>query len=165
MMPLKKRRRVQVILLAAVALTGSTAMIGWAMRDGIAYYRSPTEVAEAPPGPTELFRIGGLVEAGSVVRGEGETVSFRVTDCAVSIPVTFTGVLPDLFEENESTVSLGRYEGGTFEATEVLAKHDESYMPKEVADSLEAQGMDPAAGDHTYGCQGVLPESASAQQG
>lgn len=164
-MPLRKRRRVQVILLAAAALAGSTAVIGYAMRGGIAYYRSPSEVAASPPAPGETFRIGGLVEQGSVVRGEGETVTFRVTDCAVSIPVTFTGVLPDLFAENESTVSLGRYADGTFTATEVLAKHDESYMPKEVARSLEAQGVDPAGADHSYGCAGVVPESPTGAGG
>ena len=138
MMPLKKRRRVQVIALAAVALTLSSAMIGYAARQGISYYRSPAQVMAMQPAPTETFRLGGLVEGGSLVRGQGEEVSFRVTDCAATIPVTYLGLLPDLFAENESTVAMGRLVDGTFVATEVLAKHDESYMPKEVAESLSA---------------------------
>ena len=159
MMPLKKKRRIQVIALAAVALALSTGLIGYAMRDGISFFRSPSQVMAEPPGPAEVFRIGGLVEAGSLVRGEGETVSFRVTDCAYSIPVTFTGILPDLFEENESTVALGRLENGTFAATEVLAKHDESYMPKEVSESLQAQGVDPDSAQHSYDCKGTVPDA------
>lgn len=164
MRSLRKRRRIQVLALAAAALAGATALVGYAMRDGINYYRSPSQVAEAPPPPTETFRIGGLVEAGSVMRGAGETVTFRVTDCAVSIPVTYTGVLPDLFAENESTVSLGRWDGATFAASEVLAKHDESYMPKEVADSLAAQGVDAGQGPQAYACTGA-PPGAGVPQG
>ncbi|WP_127111819.1 cytochrome c maturation protein CcmE [Shimia sediminis] len=138
---LKKKRRVQVILLAFVALAVSTALIGYAMRDGINFFRSPSEVAEAPPGPTEVFRIGGLVEEGTLVRGEGETVTFSVTDGGASIPVAFTGVLPDLFEENQGMVGTGRYMNGVFVADEILAKHDETYMPKEVVDALKEQGV------------------------
>lgn len=138
---LKKQRRIQVIVLAFVALAVSTALIGWAMRDGIAYFRSPSEVAEAPPGPEELFRIGGLVEDGSLQRGQGETVSFTVTDGGASIPVTYTGILPDLFDEGQGMIGQGRYVDGTFEAVEILAKHDEDYMPKEVTDSLKEQGV------------------------
>jgi cytochrome c-type biogenesis protein CcmE len=101
-----------------------------------------------PPGPTEVFRIGGLVEEGRIVRGQGETVSFRVTDGGASIPVTYTGILPDLFAENQGMVGQGRYIDGTFQATEILAKHDETYMPKEVIDALKDQGVyvDPASG-------------------
>ncbi|KFI27392.1 cytochrome c biogenesis protein CcmE [Haematobacter massiliensis] len=138
---LKKKRRIQVILVAVVALVLSTAMIGYAMRDGINFFRSPSQVVEAPPGPSEVFRIGGLVEKGSLIRGEGTTVSFRVTDGGASVPVTFTGVLPDLFGEDEGMVGMGRLVGGVFEATEILAKHDETYMPKEVVDALKEQGV------------------------
>lgn len=137
---LKKKRRVQVICLAAVALAAATALVGYAMRDGIAFFRSPSQVAEAPPSPSEVFRIGGLVEAGSLVRGQGETITFNVTDGAASVPVAYTGVLPDLFGEGEGMVGTGRYVEGTFRATEILAKHDESYMPREVIDSLKEQG-------------------------
>lgn len=157
MMPLKKRRRVQVIAITGVALVLSTGLIGYAMRDGIAFFRSPSEIVAVPPPSTEIFRIGGLVEAGSIVRGQGETVSFRVTDGAATIPVTYTGVLPDLFTECEASIAMGRYLGGTFEATEVLAKHDETYTPREVGSMLEPQARDTCADDR--------PASADATPG
>ncbi|ETX29812.1 cytochrome c maturation protein CcmE [Roseivivax isoporae] len=138
---LKKKRRVQVVALAAVALVLSTALIGYAMRDGINFFRSPSQVMAEPPMATEVFRIGGLVEEGSVVRGQGEAISFRVTDGGASVPVVYRGVLPDLFEENQGMVGTGRFVDGTFEATEILAKHDETYMPKEVVDALKEQGV------------------------
>ena len=141
MMPLKKKRRIQIIALAAVSLALSTGLIGYAMQDGINFFRSPAQILAEPPQPSEVFRIGGLVEEGSLVRGEGETVSFRVTDGGASIPVSYTGILPDLFEEGQGMVGQGSYIDGTFKATEILAKHDESYMPKEVIDALKEQGV------------------------
>ena len=141
MMPLKKKRRIQIIALAAVSLALSTGLIGYAMRDGINFFRSPAQIVAEPPAPTEVFRIGGLVEEGSITRGEGETVTFRVTDGGATIPVTYTGILPDLFGENQGMVGQGRYIDGTFQATEILAKHDETYMPKEVIDALKEQGV------------------------
>lgn len=138
---LKKKRRIQVILVAVVALAVSTALIGYAMRDGINFFRSPSQVAEAPPGPNEVFRIGGLVEDGSLLRGQGEAIRFRVTDGAASVDVSYRGVLPDLFGEGEGMVGTGRYVQGTFVATEILAKHDETYMPTEVIDALKEQGV------------------------
>ncbi|MFP3383057.1 MULTISPECIES: cytochrome c maturation protein CcmE [Tritonibacter] len=141
MKSLKKQRRIQVIALATVALVGSTVLIGYAMRDGINYFRSPSQVMDEPPQPTETFRIGGLVEEGTLTRGQGEAVLFSVTDGGASVPVTFTGVLPDLFEENQGMVGTGRYVDGVFQASEILAKHDETYMPKEVVDALKAQGV------------------------
>jgi cytochrome c-type biogenesis protein CcmE len=138
---LKKQRRVQIIALAAVALVGSTALVGYAMRDGINFFRSPSQVLTDPPAPGETFRIGGLVVEGSILRGEGATVAFEVTDTNATVPVRYTGVLPDLFGEGEGMVALGRMEGGTFVATEVLAKHDETYMPAEVVDALKEQGV------------------------
>lgn len=138
---LKKKRRIQVIIVAAVALALSTALIGYAMRDGINFFRSPSQVIAEPPAPNEVFRIGGLVEEGSLVRGEGKTVTFRVTDGGETVAVAFTGVLPDLFEENQGMVGTGRYVNGVFEASEILAKHDETYMPKEVIDALKEQGV------------------------
>ena len=141
MKSLKKQRRIQIVTLAAVALVLSTALIGYALRDGINFFRAPSQVIAEPPGPSEVFRIGGLVEEGSLVRGESETIRFAVTDGGGSVPVTFTGVLPDLFEENQGMVGTGSYVNGVFEATEILAKHDEKYMPKEVVDALKAQGV------------------------
>ncbi|EPX83659.1 cytochrome c maturation protein CcmE [Salipiger mucosus] len=141
LMSLKKTRRVQVIAMATVALVISTALIGYAMRDGINFFRSPSQVMEEPPAPNETFRIGGLVEEGSVVRGQGHEVRFSVTDGGASVPVVFSGVLPDLFSENQGMVGTGRYVNGVFEASEILAKHDETYMPKEVMDALKEQGV------------------------
>ncbi|WP_373356391.1 cytochrome c maturation protein CcmE [Pseudoroseicyclus sp. CXY001] len=142
---LKKRRRVQVILVTFVALAGATALAGYAMRDGINYFRSPSQIAEAPPGPDEVFRLGGLVEAGSLTRGQGTEVSFRVTDGAWEIPVVFDGILPDLFAEEQGMIGQGRYVDGTFVASEILAKHDEDYRPRELEDALRDAGpLDPA---------------------
>ena len=141
MKSLKKQRRIQVILVAFVALILSTALIGYAMRDGINFFRAPSQVIAEPPAPTEVFRIGGLVEEGTLKRGEGEAVRFSVTDGGASVPVVYTGVLPDLFSENEGMVGTGSYVNGVFEATEILAKHDETYMPKEVIDALKEQGV------------------------
>lgn len=138
---LKKTRRIQIIVLAFVALALSTGLIGYALQDGINYYRSPTEVITEPPRADEVFRMGGLVSEGSIVRGQGETVSFSVTDGAETVPVRYTGVLPDLFSENQGMIGTGIYVDGVFEASEILAKHDEEYMPKEVVDSLKETGV------------------------
>lgn len=141
MKSLKKQRRIQIISVALVALALSSALIGYALRDGINFFRAPSQVIAEPPGPTEVFRIGGLVEEGSIVRGESLSVRFSVTDGGATVPVIYTGVLPDLFEENQGMVGTGRYINGVFEASEILAKHDETYMPKEVVDALKAQGV------------------------
>ena len=141
MKSLKKQRRIQVIAIMAVALILSTFLIGYALRDGINFFRSPTQVVEDPPSSSEVFRIGGLVEVGSLVRGQGETIQFVVTDGGASVPAIYSGVLPDLFEENQGMVGMGRLINGVFEATEILAKHDENYMPTEVIDALKAQGV------------------------
>jgi len=138
---LKKQRRIQIVAVAAVALALSTALIGYAMRDGINFFRAPAQVVADPPAPNEVFRIGGLVEEGSLVRGQGETITFSVTDGAATVPVTYTGVLPDLFKEGEGMVGTGRLINGVFEASEILAKHDETYMPEEVIDALKDQGV------------------------
>jgi len=141
MKSLKKTRRVQIVAIAAVALVMATALIGYGMRDGINFFRSPTQVLAEPPSETEVFRIGGLVEEGSLKRGQGEVIHFNVTDGGGVVPVTYKGVLPDLFEENQGMVGTGSYRGGVFEASEILAKHDEDYMPKEVVDALKEQGV------------------------
>lgn len=138
---LKKQRRMQVIALAAVSLLLATALIGYGMRDGINFFRAPSQIVAEPPAPNEVFRIGGLVEEGTLERGQGEVIRFSVTDGGASVPVTFSGVLPDLFAENQGMVGTGKYINGVFEATEILAKHDETYMPKEVVDALKEQGV------------------------
>jgi len=141
MKSLKKQRRIQVVAVLAVALVISTVLIGYAMRDGINYFRSPSQVLAEPPDANEVFRIGGLVEEGSVHRGQSETVTFMVTDGGGTVPVTFKGILPDLFSEGTGMVALGSMQDGVFVAREVLAKHDENYMPKEVMDALKEQGV------------------------
>ncbi|MBI6628416.1 cytochrome c maturation protein CcmE [Pontibaca salina] len=138
---LKKQRRIQIILVATVALVLATGLIGYAMRDGINLFRAPTQVLADPPAPNEVFRIGGLVAEGSITRGQGEVIRFEVTDGGATVPVSFRGVLPDLFSENQGMVGTGSYVDGVFVATEILAKHDETYMPKEVIDALKEQGV------------------------
>ena len=141
MKSLKKKRRVQVMALAVVSLVAATALIGFAMKDGINYFRAPSQIAANPPPPTETFRIGGLVEEGSLTRGQGKAVTFSVTDGGASVKVSYTGVLPDLFEENQGMVGTGKLKDGVFIASEILAKHDETYMPREVVDALKEQGV------------------------
>lgn len=138
---LKKKRRVQIVSIAFIALAVATILIGFAMKDGINFFKSPTQVIEVTPNPNEVFRIGGLVEEGTLLRGVGETISFYVTDGNESVSVKFTGLLPDLFEENQGMVATGRYIDGIFYASEILAKHDETYMPSEVIDALKEQGV------------------------
>ena len=138
---LKKRRRIQVIVLAAVSMIAAFTAFYIAAPDALQFFRSPTEVTETPPPPNEVFRIGGLVEEGTLVRGQGETITFSVTDGGASVPVSYTGVLPDLFGEGEGMVGTGRYIDGVFQASEILARHDETYMPAEVIDALKEQGV------------------------
>ncbi|MEM6589925.1 MAG: cytochrome c maturation protein CcmE [Pseudomonadota bacterium] len=141
MKTLKKQRRIQILVITAVAMLGSFVLFYFAFGAGINYFRSPSQVIAEPPPASEVFRIGGLVEDGSLIRGEGEEISFRVTDGGASVPVTYVGILPDLFSENEGMVGLGTYEAGVFRATEILARHDETYMPREVVDALKEQGV------------------------
>lgn len=137
---LRKRRRIQLVAIAAVMLAAATAIVGYAMRDGIEFFRSPSQVAAERPAPGERFRLGGLVAEGTVARQGGE-VRFEVTDGGASLPVVFAGIPPDLFREGQGVIATGRLEDGTFVASEILAKHDEQYMPKEVADALKQQGV------------------------
>ncbi|MFZ1727904.1 MAG: cytochrome c maturation protein CcmE [Albidovulum sp.] len=141
MKSLKKQRRIQIIALAAVAMVASFVAFYLAAPDAMQFFRAPTEVVEKIPPETEVFRLGGLVEEGSLVRGEGTSITFRVTDGNATVPVTYTGVLPDLFAEKQGLIATGRLINGTFEATEILAKHDETYMPREVIDALKEQGV------------------------
>ena len=143
---LRKKRRIQLILAGFVFLIVSVVLIGYAAKDGIEFFRSPTQVAENPPDETETFRIGGLVEADSIVKS-GTEVSFVVTDGGASVTVQFTGILPDLFSEGQGMIATGNLVDGTFQATEILAKHDEEYMPKEVADALKEQGVFKPSGE------------------
>lgn len=141
MQNLRKKQRIQIIVLSFVALSIATVLVGFAMRDGINYFRSPTQVNEDPPKTGEVFRLGGLVENGSISEDLNGSILFRVTDTSSSIDVKFNGILPDLFAENQGMIALGTLQDGTFIASEVLAKHDEKYMPKEVVDALKEQGV------------------------
>lgn len=140
---LKKRRRVQVIAAAAVSLLIAAILIGYGFRDGINLYRSPTQVAEAAPSPDEYFQLGGLVKDGSIEDREGVRFDFVITDGLAEIPVSYTGddPRPDLFTEGQGTIAKGYYRDGRFEASDLLAKHDESYMPREVVDTLKESGV------------------------
>lgn len=138
---LKKRRRIQLVVLGVAMLVLATGLVGYGLRDGIEFFRSPSQFTDDPPSPGERFRLGGLVEEGSVTRGAGEEVGFVVTDGGASVRVTYSGILPDLFREGQGVITTGSMKGDVFHATEVLARHDESYMPKEVADALKEQGL------------------------
>lgn len=136
----RKKRRIVMLAIGAGFLTGAAVMVGVAMRDTIVFFFSPSEVMAREIAPDQRLRVGGLVAEGSVVRGEGETIRFDITDGAETIGVAFSGVLPDLFREGQGVIAEGYLRGGAFEAVEILAKHDENYMPREVADALKEQG-------------------------
>lgn len=137
---LKKRRRIQLVAVAFILILTAAVTIGFIFSNGIEFFRSPSQVAEEQIGPDEVFRLGGLVALGSIEQ-TGETTTFVVTDGAASLPVTFTGILPDLFSEDQGMIATGSLVDGVFVANEILAKHDETYMPKEVADALKEKGL------------------------
>jgi cytochrome c-type biogenesis protein CcmE len=138
----RKQRRGILIGTCLVVLAVAVGLVLVAMRDSIVFFYSPSEVATMQIAPGQRFRLGGLVETGSVVRGEGTTIRFVVTDKTKTLPVTYTGVLPDLFREGQGVVAEGMLAAdGTFQADNVLAKHDEKYMPPEVAKKLKEQGL------------------------
>ena len=137
----RKNKRLSLISLGVLALGGAVALILLAFEDNIVFFYSPTEVVKKQLKPNQRLRLGGLVVAGSVLRSTGNpVVTFNVTDLKTSVPVRFKGILPDLFREEQGIVAEGSYRSGIFFATEVLAKHDENYMPKEIADALRKSG-------------------------
>ena len=141
MRSLEKRRRIQVIIILLGSLLIASVLIGYGLREGISYFKSPTELASSPPRFDQLIRVGGLVEGGSIkMKADGE-ISFLVTDQNKSIEVRYRGILPDLFSENQGMIGSGYFVEGIFEANEILAKHDEKYMPIEVIDTLKKQGI------------------------
>lgn len=134
----KKQRRLAFVITVLLAGAGAAALVVFALRDNVLFFYSPTELLEAGIEPGQNIRIGGLVESGSVTRQDGLAVSFVVTDCVNSIPVNYSGVLPDLFREGQGIIAIGARDGsGHFEAREVLARHDENYVPPEVAAAIE----------------------------
>ena len=140
----RKQKRLAVIGGGVGFLLAAVLLVMFAFSQSIAYFYVPNDLAQSDVQPGTRIRLGGLVEAGSVVRGEGSTVTFTVTDTLSQLPVTYTGILPDLFREGQGVVAEGRFEGmdKVFVADTVLAKHDETYMPKDVADRLKAQGVE-----------------------
>jgi len=137
-----KRRRMAFLGLGLVLLATAVGLVLAALGDGVTFFFTPSKVAEKKVPAGQQFRLGGLVAQGSrKMLKDGLTVSFRVTDCIKSLPVVYTGVLPDLFREGQGVVAIGRLEpSGVFRAETVLAKHDENYMPKDLADQLKEQG-------------------------
>ena len=138
----RKQRRGILIGTCLAVLGVAVGLVLYAMRDSIVFFYGPSDVAGMQMAPGQRFRLGGLVETGSVERGTGTTVRFVVTDGAKTLPVTYTGVLPDLFREGQGVITEGVLEpDGVFHADSVLAKHDENYMPPEVAAKLKEQGV------------------------
>ncbi len=138
----RKQKRMSIIIAGVGVLAIAAGLVLFALRDTIVFFYTPSEVAEKGVQPGQRIRLGGLVEEKSLVRGEGSTVKFSITDTVKSLPVTYTGILPDLFREGQGVVADGKIEaGGTFTADTVLAKHDENYMPKDVADRLKEKGL------------------------
>lgn len=141
MTPTRKRRLIAVLLiLAGVGIASTIAF--YSLQQNLLYFQSPSDLAMQPIPPGRQFRLGGLVKPGTVDRvGETMATRFVVTDGPQDVTVEYVGILPDLFREGQGVIARGTLdEAGVFEATEVLAKHDENYMPPEVADALEASG-------------------------
>ena len=146
----RKHRRLYFILLGGLAVATGIALVLTAFEDSIVFFYSPTEISQQSLSPGQRIRIGGLVEAGSVIKN-GDLVTFTVTDTAETLTVVYQGILPDLFREGQGIVAEGVLNGaGVFQAADVLAKHDENYMPPEVAEALKAAGeWRPAEGSET----------------
>lgn len=140
----RKKQRIMLLVFGGVALAVSTILVSLAMRDSIVFFFGPTELmakeAAGEIAPERRLRIGGMVVEDSVIRGEGETMTFRVTDMENEVSVSFKGVPPDLFAEGQGVVAEGYYSGGAFRAETVLAKHDEKYIPREVEDAIKKAG-------------------------
>ena len=135
-----KHRRLTFVLIGLGLLAVAAALVLSASRESLVFFQTPSELVAKAPASDRRLRIGGLVEAGSVERAAGGVVRFRVTDGAETVPVRYVGILPDLFREGQGVVAEGRLEQGVFVADQVLAKHDENYMPPEVSESLKRSG-------------------------
>lgn len=137
----RKNQRIALIVGGLAFLGVATALVLTAFEDSVVFFFSPTELQAKPVDPERRIRVGGLVEAGSVERGPADAeVRFRVTDGSSTLTIRYIGILPDLFREGQGIVAQGRLRNAVFQAEEVLAKHDETYMPKEVADALKKEG-------------------------
>jgi cytochrome c-type biogenesis protein CcmE len=137
----RKQRRFALIAAGIGVLGLAVGLVLFALKDSIVFFNSPTDVVEKHVKPGVRIRLGGLVVPGSIVRGDSLTVRFEVSDGNRALPVNYQGILPDLFREGQGVIAEGTLDGtGQFKADSVLAKHDETYMPKEVADALKKQG-------------------------
>lgn len=159
----RKQRRATLIVAGLAVLGVAVGLVLMALNETITFFKTPSDLATAPLPPGQRFRLGGLVAEGSVKRGQGLDVQFAVTDTLQSLPVVYRGVLPDLFREGQGVVAEGRLEAdGRFRADSVLAKHDENYMPPEVAKALKEKGVTLGDGaTHPGGAAGVKPTSAA----
>jgi cytochrome c-type biogenesis protein CcmE len=138
----RKQRRAVLIAVAVGILSVAVFLVVFALRDTIVFFHTPKEVAERHIPAGKRIRLGGLVAMGSLQRGAGTSVEFAITDAVKSIPVSYTGILPDLFREGQGVVAEGKLDAsGRFLADTILAKHDETYMPPEVAKALKEQGV------------------------
>ena len=138
----RKQKRLTMILGGLAVLGVAAGIMLYALSGTITFFYTPSEITEEKVSPGQRLRLGGLVEEGSWIRGEGTMSTFVVTDTIKTIKVTYNGQLPDLFREGQGVVAEGIIDGGgTFVADTVLAKHDENYMPKELADSLKEKGV------------------------
>jgi cytochrome c-type biogenesis protein CcmE len=137
----KKRRRLAFAIALVIAGAGAAGLVVYALKDNVLYFYSPSDLAVKHVKPGVAFRVGGLVENNSVRHGRGAEVRFVITDGKSRVPVQYAGVLPALFREGQGVVAMGALnDKGTFDANEILAKHDERYMPPEVVDSLKRSG-------------------------
>ena len=138
----RKQKRLPVIAGALVFLGAATSLTLFALGQKASYFYMPADLATASIEPGQRIRLGGLVEKGTISRGQGTEVSFAVTDGEKSVKVAYKGILPDLFREEQGVITEGTFgTDGAFVADSVLAKHDESYMPREVAESLKEKGV------------------------
>jgi cytochrome c-type biogenesis protein CcmE len=150
----RKRKRLSLLALGMLALAGATALTLSAFQESIVFFYAPSEVATKDIPNDRRFRLGGLVQDGSVEK-DGAVVRFKVTDGAKAVPVRYKGILPDLFREGQGVVTNGTLNGkGVFVADEVLAKHDEEYMPPEVAEALKKSGQ--------WEGEGKMPDAAKS---
>ncbi|MDI7861248.1 cytochrome c maturation protein CcmE [Rhizobiaceae bacterium n13] len=140
----RKQKRLAIIGGGMGFIVAAVLLVMFAFGQAVAYFYVPGDLGKANVQPGTRIRLGGLVETGSLKRGEGSTVTFTVTDTIATVPVRYTGILPDLFREGQGVVAEGTFAAGNtvFVADTVLAKHDETYMPKDVADRLKAQGVE-----------------------
>ena len=142
-----KHQRLVLVIIALVALIGAALLAAWALRNQASYFYVPTDMLADPPEPDRDVRLGGMVEEGSLATAaDGVTVNFIVGDGQARVPVTFSGLVPDLFVEGSGVVAEGRLRGdGTFVADNLLAKHDENYMPRELEEMSVAQARETVA--------------------